>query len=56
MKEKRSYEAPKIRLVKFDENDILRTSGSDFNCSGTITGNSRDSSCDIHYHTDNSSN
>ena len=53
MEENRSYEAPKVRLVKFDENDILRTSGT-YNCSSNYSGNDRDvTKCDMQYHTDN---
>lgn len=55
---KMTYEAPTVRFMKFDENDILRTSGNwGFNCQDSGQGNNMDfDSCDMSIHTDNSQN
>ncbi len=54
---KMMYEAPTVRFMKFDENDILRTSGWGFTCTTTGEGfNSEPPECSVDVLTDNSQN
>ena len=54
---KMTYEAPTVRFMKFDENDILRTSGWDLDCHTHGEGfNAEPPDCSIDVTTDNSMN
>ncbi len=54
---RKMYEAPEVKFMKFDANDVLATSGWNFNCNSSGEGfNAEPPECSVSVHTDNSQN